>query len=434
MLKKHIEKGDVIRLISHNDADGISAIGVIANAIKEEGGQFHTTILSRLKSEDIKKLAKEDYNLFVFSDMGSACLAKINQYIKADVIIADHHQPKDVEPNKNIIHVNPHLFDIDGSKDMSGAGSAYLVVRNMDKKHLAYIALIGAFGDMQYFNGFSGINKLILEDALESNNLEIQEDLKIVSKTEEPIYKSLAYTLNPPLPGITGNMEGSMEFLEKRGITSGLKFKDLGEEEKDLLKDQLIKINPEIWGEVYLLPKEVPQLKNLEEYALLLDSCGKIKKYGLAESIILGERDKALDTALDTQRTYRKDLIKGMEWIIREGSNNMDYIQYVYSDDKVLKSVMGTIIGVGMSAKILPDDKPILSLAKLHNNIKISGRTTRPLVDKGVDLGKALSDASVNFGGQGGGHDIAAGAIIPFSAKENFLILVNDIIKDQLNG
>ena len=40
MLKKHIENGDVIRLISHNDADGISAAGVIANAIHEEGDNF----------------------------------------------------------------------------------------------------------------------------------------------------------------------------------------------------------------------------------------------------------------------------------------------------------------------------------------------------------------------------------------------------------
>ena len=35
MLKEHIENNDVIRLISHNDADGISAAAVIANALKD---------------------------------------------------------------------------------------------------------------------------------------------------------------------------------------------------------------------------------------------------------------------------------------------------------------------------------------------------------------------------------------------------------------
>ena len=434
MLKKHIENGDVIRLISHNDADGISAAGVIANAIHEEGGQFHTTIVPRLKSDTVKDLAKEKYELFVFSDMGSACLKQINQSIKSDVIIADHHQPSDVEANDNVVHINPHLFGIDGSKDLSGAGASYLVVRDMDKKHLAYLALVGAFGDMQCPDGFSGVNQMILSDGLDSGNLEIHEDLKIVSKTQEPIYKSLAYTLNPALPGLTGNLEGAMGFLEKRGISYGIKFDELSDEERDVLKDELIKLNPEIFGDVYTVPKENPVLRNLEEYSILLDSCGKNKKFGLGISIALGERDKALKAALNLQNNYRSELMKGMEWITREGSIPMDYIQYIYSDDKVLKSVMGTIASVGMSAKILPEDKPILALARLHNDIKISGRTTRPMVNKGVDLGKALQDASANFGGQGGGHDIAAGAMIPFTAKDNFLLLVNDIIEHQLNN
>ena len=46
VLKKHIDNDNIIRLISHNDADGISSAGIIANAIKEEGGQFHITMAS----------------------------------------------------------------------------------------------------------------------------------------------------------------------------------------------------------------------------------------------------------------------------------------------------------------------------------------------------------------------------------------------------
>ena len=52
MLKEHIDNDSVIRIISHNDADGISAAAVIANALAEEGAQFHTTIFPRLKEEN----------------------------------------------------------------------------------------------------------------------------------------------------------------------------------------------------------------------------------------------------------------------------------------------------------------------------------------------------------------------------------------------
>ena len=434
MLKKHIKEDNVIRIISHNDADGISAAAVIANAIKEEGGQFHTTIVPRLRSEFVKELAKESYKLFVFSDMGSACLKYINR-LKTDAIIADHHQPAEIEANDNVVHINPHLFGIDGSRDISGAGSSYLSIRELGengKKHLAYFALIGAFGDMQCQNGFLSVNKLILDDGLESKVLEIHEDLKIASKNQEPLYKSLAYTLSPGLQGLTGDLDGSRAFLEKIGLSYGVKFTDLEGEEKDILKNKLMDINQDIFGKVYTLPKEIPLLQDLEEYSYILDSCGKNKKFGLGLGICLGEREEALDVAIDLQRKYREQLIKGMEWIKREGSINLDHFQYLYSEDKDLKRIMGTIASVGISIGLLPSDKPILTLARMHNDIKVSGRTTREMVDKGVNLGKALDDASHSFGGQGGGHDIAAGALIPYNQMDNFLNLFNDIIEHQL--
>ena len=150
-----MENDEIIRIISHNDADGISAAAVIANALKEENVQFHTTIVPRLKEDVINQLRHEQHDLFIFSDMGSSFVKEFNTF-KSDVIIADHHQVDETESESNVVHVNPHLFEIDGSKDLSGAGSAYLCVRNLDKKHLAYFALVGAFGDndLQYNDNY----------------------------------------------------------------------------------------------------------------------------------------------------------------------------------------------------------------------------------------------------------------------------------------
>ena len=433
VLREHIEKDSVIRIISHNDADGISSAAVIANALAEENVQFHTSCIPRLKEDIVNQLRHEKYDLFIFSDMGSAFVNEFNTY-KHDVIIADHHQVNDTESESNVVHINPHLFGIDGSKDLCGAGSSYLAVRELGKKHLAYFALVGAFGDMQGQGGFTGVNKLILDDALESGVLEIHEDLKIVSKASEPIFKSLAYTFSPPLPGISGDLEGAQAFLEKRKLSYGIKFTDLEDEEKDLLKDALMNINPDIFGDCYTVPKEVPLLRDLEEYSYILDACGKNKKQGLGLSIALGEKDKALDAALRLQRQYRDQIVKGLEWIKREGAVQLSDIQYLYSEDKVLKSVMGTIASIGLSVELLDNSKPVIGMSRLHNDIKISGRTTREMVSKGVDLGSALRDTSNNFGGQGGGHDIAAGAMIPFESKDNFLHLVNEMVEYQLSN
>jgi RecJ-like exonuclease len=433
MLKEHIENDAVIRIISHNDADGISAAAVVANALAEENVQFHTTIVPRLKQDIVDQLRSEKYDLFIFSDMGSQFIEDFNTY-KHDVIVADHHQINDVEAESNVVHINPHIFGIDGSKDLSGAGSAYLAVRDLDKKHFAYYALVGAFGDMQGQDGFTGVNKMILDDAIESGNLEIHEDLKIVSKTTEPIFKSLAYTFSPPLPGISGDMDGAREFLERMNLSYGIKFTDMEDEEKDLLKEALVNVNPDIFGNCYTVVKQAPMLRDLEEFSYILDACGKNKKAGLGLSIALGEKDQALDAALKLQRQYRDQIVKGLEWVKKEGAQQLNTIQYLYSEDKVLKSVMGTIASIGLSVELLDNSKPVLGLSRLHKDIKISGRTTREMVEKGVNLGKALQDSSNNFGGTGGGHDIAAGAMIPYESKDNFLHIMDEMVEYQLNG
>ena len=110
---------------------------------------------------------------------------------------------------------------------------------------MAGLALVGAFGDMQYSDGFRGINQTILAEATESGVVEEQEDLKIASKVE-PLYKSLAHTFQPAIPGISGDLEGSQSFLEKIGISYGVKFTDLANEEKDFLKERLVDLNPQI--------------------------------------------------------------------------------------------------------------------------------------------------------------------------------------------
>ncbi|WP_048192045.1 DHH family phosphoesterase [Methanobacterium sp. SMA-27] len=434
LLRRHLKQDHVVRIISHNDADGISAAGVMCNAIAKEKGKFHVTIVPRLKDEVLSKFFKEKYKLFVFCDMGSANLKGIRR-LKGDVIIADHHQtnPETTIPD-NIIHVNPHLYGLDGTKDVSGSGVSYLTVRPMEYKNLAGLALVGAFGDMQYKNGFSGVNKMILDDGIESHNIEVRDDLKIANKTHEPLYKALSHTINPAIKGISGDEEGSVTFLEKIGISYRIKFTELGNEEKDILKEELVKINPEIFSSVYSIPTEIPELRNLEDYSNILDACGKNKKQGLGLSICIGDRDKSIKEAQDLVKSYSDDLMHGIEWISKEGSVVQDKIQYIYTEEKRKKRIMGTLSSIGLDLEILDPEKPVLAMSRMDNIIKVSGRTTSKMTEKGVNLGYALENASKSFNGSGGGHNIAAGAVIPYREMDNFLNLVDEIIRTQLNA
>jgi RecJ-like exonuclease len=221
--------------------------------------------------------------------------------------------------------------------------------------------------------------------------------------------------------------------LEKIGLSYGIKFTDLNNEEKDVLKEEVIKINSSIFGNIYRISGEIPELKNIESYSQIIDACGKNKKQGIGLSICLGEREQALKEGLELFKKYQDGILKGLEWIKKEGSIEMDYIQYIYTEDKNLKSFMGTLSSIGIDIGLLNPEKPVLALSKMDPLIKISGRTTLKMIQKGVNLGDAFEQASKSFNGSGGGHTIAAGAVIPHNNLDNFLNLVDEIVKEQIN-
>lgn len=434
LIRSHINDQHVVRIISHNDADGLTSAGIFANAIKNAGGRFHVTILPRLRDSNVKELYKSHYRLFIFSDMGSGNLETISK-LGGDVIIADHHQFQEeveIPESKNFIHVNPHIFGIDGTRDVSGSGLSYLSVHGFEEYKLAGLALTGACGDMQLKNEPYGINKLILDEAIEHDIIDDSDDLKLAYSNTQPLIKSLAYTYTPVLGELSGDLKKSEEFLDKLGIDKTRTLHTLEEDDYIKLKDALVEINPEVYMPTYKIKNIRSELTNIEEYANLLNSCGKNKEYIAAISIQLGKYNQ-LDYAKNMLSTYAKTMQEGVEWIKREGSIQENNIQYIYTEDKAQKQVAAAVSSIGIDLGILPD-KPILSMMKMDNMIKVSSRTTDNMIEKGVNLGVIMNQASANFNGSGGGHNIAAGAIIPANQMDNFIHLVDEMVEYQINN
>src|SRR2546425_13317690 len=77
-------------------------------------------------------------------------------------------------------------------------------------------------------------------------------------------------------------------------------------------------------------------------------------------------------------------------------------------------------------------DLPIIAFAQADDGIKVSARTTRELVARGLDLAAVMQAASLAVGGQGGGHHGAAGATIPPGTEEKFLEVANRGVRGQI--
>ena len=63
----------------------------------------------------------------------------------------------------------------------------------------------------------------------------------------------------------------------------------------------------------------------------------------------------------------------------------------------------------------------------------MSSRGSRALVRRGLDLSVVMREASQAVGGDGGGHDVAAGATIPTGERDAFLARADELIGEQLS-
>mgnify|MGYP006234222645 FL=1 len=79
-------------------------------------------------------------------------------------------------------------------------------------------------------------------------------------------------------------------------------------------------------------------------------------------------------------------------------------------------------------------NKPIFAFAETEDgDLKVSGRGTTALVENGLNLAEIMSLSAQHVGGEGGGHNIAAGATIPLNTEKMFLEKTKTLLLLQPN-
>jgi single-stranded-DNA-specific exonuclease len=459
LIEEHIKKDDVIHVSSHIDADGISAAGIMGKALLRAEGKFRLRFERWMNEKVADRIAAEEPSLIIFTDMGSGYLDLLGERLSdRDVIILDHHQPTAELPS-NFVQVNPHSHEIDGTRDISGAGVTYFTAKAMDKTNLdlACLAVVGALGDLQDKNKerrLGGANEIIVEDAVRSGCLEVATDLLFFGRETRPIHQALARTTNPFIPGISGEEDKSLAFLVNLGIKPKRREKwralrDLSAEEKKKLlsaiADYLVSkglvgdtaLN--LVGQVYTLSHEEPwtPLRSAREFTVMLNATGRMNKAGLGAAICMGDRKKCLEEALTIMGEYRRTITKYLSWVTEKPGRleEMESIYVVRGDSFIDEKVISPVSTI-LSTSLSQLGKPIIAYATISGEdmVKVSARGLEPLIRKGLNLGEILQAASEEYSGRGGGHDVAAGAQIPIKNVEAFLKLVNKLVKKQLEG
>lgn len=423
------EKG-TIRIVSHYDADGICAAGILCHTLIREEKKFHVKLTRSLKDEFVDFLKKEKYSTNIFLDMGSSRLESLRKLF-GEVIILDHHSA--LQDCEEPLLINPNFFGMDGTYDICASSLAFMfaIVINEDNWDLSALALAGCIGDKQHMDGLRGFNSYMVDESKKKGMVEEKKRLKL---SGGKLKKALVEGLDPFIRDMSGKEDKVLEFLKKIKLDPIIEIENLNERQKRLLASAIIvkllaqKVRPEtaegFVTKKYWLPGWDLYASDLSNY---VNSCGRMENMGTGLALCLGD-EPALHKAIELRKAYKNELREGLLRLETEGPHNMENIQFFYIENP---SFAGANAGLGMMY-LFDQEKPTFAVTVLDKETKISSRGTRYLVSKGLDLAKACREAAKNVGGRGGGHPIASGATIPKGKEETFLNLLDEIVGRQI--
>ena len=455
-------ESDRVLLASHIDADGLTSAAIASQALERAGLDHEVVFKNQLDETEIASIAAREFDTVLFTDFGSGQLDDIAKHERAgdfEPIIADHHQPADAETE---YHLNPLLEGIDGASELSGAGASYLLARALaaeseqasDNRDLAGLAVVGAVGDMQAVDGeLVGANRAIVDEGSEAGVLDEGQDIAIYGKQTRPLPKLLEYATDVRIPGITNNEQGAVGFLEDlpvdlktpEGDEEWRRWVDLTDDEKQTVVSALLQRALErgvppgkaerLVGTTYTLTDEQPgtTLRDASEFSTLLNATARYERADVGLAVCLGDRTEAFEQARRLLETHRRNLSEGLEQVKEQGVETAENLQYFDAGDEIRETIVGIVAGMALGVDGVDGSRPIVAFARKNDEeLKVSARGTGRLVGQGLDLSAVMGEASRAVGGDGGGHDIAAGATIPDEKREEFVENADELIGSQV--
>jgi single-stranded-DNA-specific exonuclease len=439
---------DEVTIVSHIDADGICSEAILSLALGREGIPVRPVFVRQLEPMTMGAVPR-DRSFKLFTDLGSGQqnLLAGRGLTEEEVLILDHHVAQPVKGH-SYREVNALSY---GHEKLSASGIAYLVARELGDENgdLARLAVIGNVGDMMARTdlGLIGPAREIAEDGVRHGTVEVvKKDLNCFGISTRPVHLCLAYSDDPFIPGITGNPNGALQFLQRLGVAlkhpSGrwLAWEEVPLEEKrrviSALAQQLLshgRTPDRLLAEAYLFPREtVKPLRNAPEFATVLNACGRWAKPTVGSHICKGDRGIHYREA-ERMLTHHRGMIRDLlQFILEKGVTELSHLQHIHVGDRFPDTIIG--IGAGMALSKLNRNKPILIMAEMMEDplvTKVSMRTNEEMVQRGADLQQAIVEATAEVGGSGGGHRIAAGAYVPKELEERFIHCVNRRLEGQ---
>src|ERR671915_835472 len=450
-LRTSVEDGNEVAIITHLDADGITAGSILAPALRRMGARYCVRAISDMNSSVIESMKADGHDFYVITDLGAGWTSNLRNALDNNKwVIIDHHEITEQEiltEDEGSQILNPWKFSIDGGREVSAGGMAYMVASVLDSKNrdLSAIAVVSAVGDRQDQGdkrSFFGLNAEILKTAQSLGLVSVDLDIILTGRETRPPHEALAYTLFHYVDGLTWNREACYLLLKNAGIKlkdDGFRWRALAEfsqEEKSTIVEAVAKfvdssdkrvsdiLLDDLLGYVYTLSREDKrsQLRDAREFSTMLNACGRIGKAGVGIAMCMGDRNMALSAGEEIMNMYKMTLRNNISTIFSEKWRLADdgKTTFVNGDGILEEGMLGAVSTLLSGSPSLRGRLLFVRTLAKEGSYKFSSRKCLDCKSQ-ANLGVIMRQCSNALNGAGGGHSAAAGCTIPSSALDDFI-------------
>ena len=448
-VRSTVEGGNEVAIITHLDADGITSGSIMAMALRRMGARFSLRTVSDLNSSVVEKMKADGRDFYVISDLGGGWASHLRKALGDKWVIIDHHEitEEEILTDDGGQILNPWKLGIDGGREVSAGGMAYMVASALDFKNrdLSAIAVVSAVADRQDQGdkkSFFGLNAETLKTAQSLGLVSVDLDIILTGRETRPVHEALAYTLFHYIDGLTWNTEACYLLLKNAGIKlkdDGSRWRALAEfsqEEKSTIVEAVAKfvdssdkrvsdiLLDDLIGYVYTLSREDKrsQLRDAREFSTMLNACGRIGKAGVGIAMCLGDRNMALSAGEEIMDMYKMTLRNNISTIFSEKWRLADdgKTTFVNGDGILEEGMLGAVSTLLSGSPSLRGRLLFVRTLAKEGSYKFSSRKCLDCKSQ-ANLGVIMRQCSNALNGAGGGHSAAAGCSIPSYALDDFI-------------
>lgn len=215
-----------VRLIHHDDADGLCSGAVVRAALEREGFGVDVFCLEKVYPEVVESVHKAKGETIFYADIGSShadLISEVNSGRNLTVILDHHHNPPKVA-DACVLDLNLERFGFEGDSEFSGATCCYLFARALNRANadLAYLALVGS---REIPGDYAGLNKTVLNEALKNSVVRVDggkiEIVKLKMRVDDLFAKlqilgAVGYYEGGPALGVDAALNGVSADVKKR--------------------------------------------------------------------------------------------------------------------------------------------------------------------------------------------------------------------------